>query len=196
MKFSLSVISLLLSGFVAVEGLSLFGDSQKILGGGEVPGNNPLTFCQEQHDDDILTLEKVDLSPNPPKAGAPLLIKATGTLKRDITVEDNAVVDIVVKYGFIKLLSTQADLCEQIKNVDMECPIKKGPITITKEVQLPKEIPPVSCHATTPVILFTYLILIIIQGKYSVHANAITTDDDKKEKDHITCLEANVAFGG
>jgi len=175
MKFSLSVVSLLLSSLVAVEGLSLFGDSQKILGGGEVPGDNPLTFCQEQHDDDILTLEKVDLSPNPPKAGEPLLIKATGTLSRDITVEDNAVVDIVVKYGFIKLLSTQADLCEQIKNVDMECPIKKGPITITKEVQLPKEIPP---------------------GKYSVHANAITNDDDKKEKDKITCLEANVVFGG
>ncbi|PVH83325.1 putative Phosphatidylglycerol/phosphatidylinositol transfer protein [Cadophora sp. DSE1049] len=175
MKFSLSLISLLLSGLVAVEGLSLFGDSQKILGGGAVPGDNPLTFCQEQHDDDILTLEKVDLSPNPPEAGEPLLIKATGTLKRDITVEDNAVVDIVVKYGFIKLLSTQADLCEQIKNVDMECPIKKGPITITKEVQLPKEIPP---------------------GKYSVHANAITNDDDKKEKDKITCLEALVTFGG
>ncbi|KAL5316428.1 hypothetical protein ACEPPN_015475 [Leptodophora sp. 'Broadleaf-Isolate-01'] len=174
MKFSLSLISLLFSGLVAVEGLSIFGDSQKVLGGGAVPGDNPLTFCQQEHDDDILTLEKVDLFPNPPRAGEPLFIEATGTLKRDITEEDNAVVDIVVKYGFIKLLSTQADLCEQIKNVDLECPIKKGPITIRKEVQLPKEIPP---------------------GKYNVHANAITTDADKTEKDHITCLEATVQFG-
>ncbi|KAL2061652.1 hypothetical protein VTL71DRAFT_7029 [Oculimacula yallundae] len=175
MKSSLSLISLLCSSLVAVEGLSIFGDNQKVLGGAAVPGDNPLTFCQVEHDDDILTLENVDLSPNPPKAGEPLYIKATGTLKRNITVEDNAVVDIVVKYGFIKLLSTQADLCEQVKNVDLACPIEKGPITITKEVQLPKEIPP---------------------GKYNVHANAITTDSDKKEKDHITCLEATVQFGG
>lgn len=68
MKFSLSLISLLFSGLVAVEGLSIFGDSQKVLGGGAVPGDNPLTFCQQEHDDDILTLEKVDLFPNPPRA--------------------------------------------------------------------------------------------------------------------------------
>ncbi|CZT08243.1 related to phosphatidylglycerol/phosphatidylinositol transfer protein [Rhynchosporium agropyri] len=175
MKSCLSIISLLCSSLVAVEGYSVFGGSQKVLGGAAVPGDNPLTFCQLEHDDDIFTLENVDLTPNPPKAGEPLYIKASGTLKRNITENDNAVVDIVVKYGFIKLLSTQAKLCEQIKNVDMECPIEKGPITITKEVALPKEIPP---------------------GKYNVHANAITMDADKNEKDHITCLEATVQFGG
>ena len=49
-----------------------------------------------------------------------------------------------VKYGLIRLVNTKADLCEQVKNVDMECPIKKGKTKITKEVDLPNEIPPVS----------------------------------------------------
>jgi len=70
MKFSNGVITLLLSSLVAVDGLSLgFGGglSQKVLGDGDpVPGENPLKYCQKDHSDDLLTLEKVDLSPNPP----------------------------------------------------------------------------------------------------------------------------------
>ena len=48
-----------------------------------------------------------------------------------------------VKYGLIRLVNTEADLCEQVANVDLECPIKKGKTVITKDVELPKEIPPV-----------------------------------------------------
>lgn len=59
-------------------------------------------------------------------------------------IEDGAYVNLQVKYGLIRLINTQADLCEQIKNVELECPIKKGVITVTKSVDLPKEIPPVS----------------------------------------------------
>ena len=60
------------------------------------------------------------------------------------TIEDGAYVVLQVKYGLIRLISTTASLCEQIKNVDMECPIEPGILTITKSVDLPKEIPPVS----------------------------------------------------
>lgn len=74
-------------------------------------------------------------------SGSVLLIKATGTVFEDI--EEGAYVNLQVKYGLIRLINTQADLCEQIKNVELECPIKKGVITITKSVDLPKEIPPV-----------------------------------------------------
>jgi hypothetical protein len=48
-----------------------------------------------------------------------------------------------VKYGLIRLVTTTADLCEQVGNVDLECPIKKGDVTITKDVDLPSQIPPV-----------------------------------------------------
>lgn len=48
-----------------------------------------------------------------------------------------------VKYGLIRLVNTETDLCEQVSNVDLACPIKKGTRNITKDVQLPREIPPV-----------------------------------------------------
>lgn len=74
-------------------------------------------------------------------SGKTLTIEAIGTFKEDIG--KGAYVVLQVKYGLIKLLSTTADLCEQIKEVDMECPIKAGETKITKEVDLPAQIPPV-----------------------------------------------------
>lgn len=58
-------------------------------------------------------------------------------------MEEGAYVVIQVKYGLIRLINQKTDLCEQVSNVDLECPIKKGKIVITKDVTLPKEIPPV-----------------------------------------------------
>ena len=77
-------------------------------------------------------------------------------------------IHLQVKYGLITIIKQTADLCDTVKNVDLECPIEKGKTTLTKEVDLPKEIPP---------------------GKYSVVANAETKDEDK-----ITCLQATVEF--
>ncbi|PBP16729.1 putative Phosphatidylglycerol/phosphatidylinositol transfer protein [Diplocarpon rosae] len=172
MKLSVGRASLLLSSLAAVNGVfldlsSLGTGGQKALAGGEmVPGDNPLMFCQSDHSSDILTLEEVNLSPNPPEAGKTLSIEAKGTLLED--VEDGAKVILQVKYGIIGLVKTEADLCEQVENVDMECPIKKGPITLTKDVELPSQIP---------------------DGRYTVFADAYTKDGE-----HITCLKAAVQF--
>ena len=59
------------------------------------------------------------------------------------TIEQGAYVKLTVKYGLIRLLTTTADLCEQVGNVDLKCPIEKGDQTIEKIVKLPVEIPPV-----------------------------------------------------
>lgn len=69
------------------------------------------------------------------------MIKAVGTVRE--TIEDGAYVLLQVKYGLIRLISTQADLCEQVGNVDLKCPIEKGSLSLTKSVSLPAEIPPV-----------------------------------------------------
>jgi hypothetical protein len=100
-------------------------------------------------------------------------------------------VNLEVKYGYIRLINTQADLCKEIKNVDLDCPIEKGKISIIKSVDLPKEIPPV------------WLPLVFCwcgrkdhdadkqkQGKYTVQADVYSKDDE-----HITCLTATVFFG-
>jgi hypothetical protein len=99
-------------------------------------------------------------------SGQTLSIVARGDLSED--VEDGAKVHLQVKYGLITIIRQTADLCTQVKQVDLECPIKKGETALTKDVELPKQVPP---------------------GKYTVLAD-VTTKDDKK----ITCLTATVEF--
>ncbi|KAI9678283.1 MAG: Phosphatidylglycerol/phosphatidylinositol transfer protein [Caeruleum heppii] len=168
MRVSTSLAALFFTSLVASESLSFFGGQQTLHGSDsqlDVPGDNPLEFCQKSKDD-ILVFEHVNLTPNPPKAGETLRIEAAGVFKKD--VEEGAYVNLQVKYGLIRLVNTKADLCEQIQEVDLKCPIKKGETLITKEVELPKEIPP---------------------GKYTVLADVYTKDDVK-----ITCLTAHVEF--
>ena len=75
-------------------------------------------------------------------SGKTLSIKATGNFTEKI--EQGAYLVLTVKYGLIRLIHQRADLCEQMKNaVDEDCPLI-GEKTITKDVDLPKEIPPVS----------------------------------------------------
>jgi len=114
----------------------------------------------------LIVIEKVDLAPNPPKPGKSLDITASGQVKQSIT--KGAYVQLTVKYGLIKLLSTTADLCEQLGNVDLSCPLEPGKMTLTKSVDLPSAIPP---------------------GTYNVLADVYSADDE-----HITCLTATVNF--
>jgi hypothetical protein len=114
--------------------------------------------------------------------GQKLTIEAVGTLSEKI--EEDAYVNLQVKYGLIKLLSTRADMCEQIGNVDLKCPVNKGKITLTKDVDIPSNIPGVSVIATMVVSHAN-----LIQGTYTVVADAYTKDEKK-----IVCLEATVKF--
>ena len=80
---------------------------------------------------------------NPLKhSGHTLTIKASGHLLSPI--EEGAYVKLEVKYGYIKLINQQIDLCENAGQIDLKCPVAAGDIIITKDVDLPKAIPPVS----------------------------------------------------
>ena len=74
-------------------------------------------------------------------SGAKLEIKATGTVLQ--TIEDGAYINLVVKYGLIRLINQKADLCEQTEKADLKCPIEKGHLSVTKSVDIPREVPPV-----------------------------------------------------
>jgi len=166
MRFSVACLSACLAPAAA---LSVFnGNAPDVTAnlGLRIPGESPLELCDGEHGDDIVEIERVDLMPNPPAAGQELVIKAHGTVKK--TIEEGAYVQLSVKYGLIRLINTKADLCEQIGNVDLKCPVKAGDMKITKKVDLPNEIPP---------------------GRYTVQADVYTADDE-----HITCLTATVTF--
>jgi hypothetical protein len=74
-------------------------------------------------------------------SGANLSISATGKLLQDI--EEGAKIHLQVKFGLITLINQETDLCDQVKNVELECPLKKGDLALTKEVSLQSQIPPV-----------------------------------------------------
>jgi len=131
-----------------------------------IPGDNPLRYCDEDHSHDVLTIEKVDLVPNPPLPGQPLTIKAVGVLK-DV-VEKGAYVVVSVKYGLITLVKETLDLCDHVNEVDLECPIDRGRLILTKVVDIPKQIPP---------------------GKYTVRADAGLEDNTP-----LTCLTGTIIF--
>lgn len=130
----------------------------------KVPGDNPLYFCADPKDN-LLEIENVDLSPNPPEAGKGLTIKAKGDFKEKI---EGGKMHLQVKYGLITLINQDADLCDTVGKADLDCPLEKGEMTLTKDVDLPKAIPP---------------------GKYTVLADVYNDDGDK-----ITCLTAHVEF--
>ncbi|KAF2996729.1 Phosphatidylglycerol/phosphatidylinositol transfer protein [Curvularia kusanoi] len=131
----------------------------------KVPGDNPLYFCADPADY-ILQIEKVDLDPNPPKPGEKLSIKASGDFKEE--VGEGSKMHLQVKYGLITLINQERDACDTIEQADLKCPLKKGELSLTKDVDLPREIPP---------------------GTYTVLADVYTEDGDK-----ITCLTAKIAF--
>lgn len=107
----------------------------------KVPGQSPVELCSLSPSEDLVEIKYINLTPNPPQAGKNLTIEAVGILLVD--VEEGSYANFEVKYGFIKLLTGTADLCEKAAEVDLECPIKKGEVKIRKIVELPSQIPPV-----------------------------------------------------
>ncbi|PYH78132.1 hypothetical protein BO82DRAFT_435230 [Aspergillus uvarum CBS 121591] len=170
MKFLSTAAAVLLSVApfaVTARSIDFFNSQSPISTNGiPVKGDNPLEYCANPSGD-VLEIKKVDLSPNPPLPGRTLTIEASGTLKEP--VEKGAYVLLEVKYGLITLIRQKADLCDQLTNVDLECPLNKGDLVLRKQVDLPSQIPP---------------------GKYTVHADVMSVDDER-----ITCLEAhNIEF--
>jgi ML domain len=113
-----------------------------------------------------LTTYSLYLISNMSFRGAALNITASGVFSKD--VEPGAKVALTVKYGLITLIHQTADLCDQIGNVDLKCPLKKGEMSMNHEVKIPSEVP---------------------MGKYTVMADAVTKDGEK-----ITCLESVTYF--
>lgn len=133
-----------------------------------IPGGTSLYQC-DTSEKQLLDLENLVLSPNPPIRGENLTISAVGELFD--TVDEGSYIDVEVRLGYIKLLSQTYDLCETLEENDIDgltCPLKAGEYSLIKEVQIPAEVPP---------------------GKYVVVARAYTAGDEL-----ISCLTGEVLF--
>ncbi len=130
-----------------------------------ISGGSPVQLCDES-EPQLLTIDYIKTLPTKPERGKNLTVIAGGYVSKQIP--EKSYVYVEVKYGYIKLVQEYFDLCEQLGNVDLECPVNKGYLSISKEVEIPQEVPP---------------------GKYLVTARAYTLADEL-----ITCLTANVEF--
>lgn len=129
----------------------------------EIPGDSPIELCMED-EAQLLSIEEVIIDPNPPLPGQNLTVSARGTLKTDLV--EGSYVDVLVRYGFITLVNRRYDLCELLVEVDLECPVKAGYLSLSRVVEIPDAVPP---------------------GEYIVDAKAYTYDDQL-----LTCLTASV----
>ncbi|KAG0640247.1 hypothetical protein HOY80DRAFT_1022032 [Tuber brumale] len=104
-----------------------------------IPGDSPLKYCDSDHSDDVLTIEKLDLIPNPPIRGKPLTIRVVGVIKDVVT--QGASVDLTVKYGLIPLIKESINICENVDELNLVCPIHQGEVILTRVVDIPKLAP-------------------------------------------------------
>ena len=113
---------------------------------------------------DPLQIESITVTPDPPKPGADL----KGVIKTTVTAEitDGAYADVVVKLGLVKVLTKRYDLFAELKNGSAwsltadsgsGAPVKPGPVTLTFNGTLPREIP---------------------RAKFNISVRAYTVDDD------------------
>ncbi|KAI9473309.1 Phosphatidylglycerol/phosphatidylinositol transfer protein [Coemansia sp. RSA 989] len=92
------------------------------------------------HEDDLIDINYVKMDPEHPKRSTPIHIDALAFIKEHI---DSATANVKVKYGFITLLNRNYDLCEELKtNLNKTCPVDKGPIEVSVDVDVPGFIPP------------------------------------------------------
>ncbi|ORX89774.1 hypothetical protein K493DRAFT_318434 [Basidiobolus meristosporus CBS 931.73] len=115
---------------------------------------------------DLLRIEHVKLSPDPPRKGQVLRIEGSGVFTDE--VGEGSYTTIFVKYGRIRILQMKIDTCKEIKQIGEECPLGPGPQNIDVEVELPKEIPP---------------------GSYTAHAQVFTKDGRQ-----VACINGLVRF--
>lgn len=67
MRLFTCLLSLFISRLVAADVFSGFDDQRTLDDVLDVPGDNPLHYCEDPKND-ILKIDKVDLDPNPPEA--------------------------------------------------------------------------------------------------------------------------------
>lgn len=116
-----------------------------------------------------VVLHTLDVAPDPPVAGKNLTVHATGTVHTDIT--EGTYADVVVKLGFIRLLTRRFDVCQlaEDNNAELKCPLAPGEYEMTHTVELPREIPP---------------------AKFNVHATGKTANDED-----LMCMDVVIDFG-
>ena len=94
---------------------------------------------------DLLKVKKIAFSPSDPKAGDKVQISAVGTALETISGGE---IKYVAGLDGIPLIHSTKSLCSLLKEAHIDCPVPKGPLTISLGFQLPSFIPGGNYSAT------------------------------------------------
>lgn len=130
----------------------------------ENDAKNTLENCGS--DSDIFIPTEFIVLPDPPQRGTDVNVTVNGILNDRI--EDGAKIRLKVKLGLITLAVLHFDFCEKAVEFGHECPLEKGPLSISHTAKIPYEVPP---------------------GRYTIDINIETVDQRP-----IACVKANVRF--
>ncbi|KAI8328429.1 ML domain-containing protein [Chlamydoabsidia padenii] len=125
-----------------------------------------ISMCDNEKD--LISMESFEITPDPPVKGKPLRIMAKGNLKKD--VGKGSYLTISIMYGSIQFSQQKLDICKEVGLISQRCPLKKGPLTITKDTDIPGFIP---------------------GGKYTIDVKLFTAEGER-----LTCIHGNLKFPG
>ena len=98
--------------------------------------NTPAVILLCSDAEDVMTVSKVDLSPNPPIKGQNLTVKIEGILSEDLSTD--ATMFVSMKKGMIKFPRMKIPACDYFTG---GCPISKGPASLEMMFEIPQMIP-------------------------------------------------------
>ncbi|WFD38314.1 uncharacterized protein MJAP1_001265 [Malassezia japonica] len=113
-------------------------------------------------------VQSIALNPDPPVKGQNLTVHGKGTLHTE--VKNGTFIDLSVRVGFLRIFSQRVDVCEALKenDVEIQCPLAPGVYDVKHTAELPAHIPP---------------------AKYSVHVTGETHDGKP-----LACLDVALSF--
>ncbi|KAI6656457.1 Phosphatidylglycerol/phosphatidylinositol transfer protein [Oopsacas minuta] len=83
---------------------------------------------------DEAKIVSVTITPDPPKKGQKLTVKASFGVKENVT---GGTVKVQIKWGVITVLSKSYGLCDLVDEMGKMCPVAEGTIEFTKEEAIP-----------------------------------------------------------
>ncbi|OMH79456.1 Phosphatidylglycerol/phosphatidylinositol transfer protein [Zancudomyces culisetae] len=122
-----------------VKGASL-RSKQRVLADNEIPLNKVVVDLSGEND--LMKIEELTLDPEYPQRGRNISVYARAYIKERI---EKATARVVVKYGIIRLVNSDYDLCELLaENTEERCPLEPGLHEINVVAYVPAYVPPVS----------------------------------------------------
>mmetsp|Transcript_26229 Transcript_26229/g.57958 ORF Transcript_26229/g.57958 Transcript_26229/m.57958 type:complete len:147 (+) Transcript_26229:67-507(+) len=99
--------------------------------------------------EDIATITKVAITPDPPTRGTPLTIELDLNLKEPL---ESGSINVDIKYDGIVPLKETLDLCKELAQTTNPCPLAAGPVSFSFSATIPKVVPEGKVKGTAKVV--------------------------------------------